>query len=100
MIRHIIMFKFTHVKNDIDRFNKSEKMKSAFGPMKLKIDVVQSYEIGVNMKKTDFSYDLAITSEFKSWEDLEAYLKHPEHQNAISICKNIEKDKAVVDYEF
>jgi len=94
------MFKFTHVKNDIDRFNKSEKMKSAFGPMKLKIDVVQSYEIGVNMKKTDFSYDLVINSEFKSWEDLEAYLKHPEHQNAISICKNIEKDKAVVDYEF
>ncbi len=100
MVRHIIMFKFKDVKNEVDKTKKLEKMKSAFSPMKSKIDVVQSYEIGINMKNTDFSYDFVITSEYKSWEDLEIYIHHPEHQKAIEICKYIEKEKAVVDYEY
>ena len=100
MIRHIIMFKFTDVKNDVDRLEKAEKMKVLFSPLKSKIEVVQSYEFGINSKKTDYSYDVVIISEYKTWEDLNTYIKHPEHQKAISFCKDIKKEKAVVDYEF
>ena len=100
MIQHTILFKFINTIDDVDKENKIKRMQSAFGNLKSKIDVVKSYVIGVNSKKTDFSYDLAITSEYESWEDLEYYLKHPEHQNAISLCKDIKKEKAVIDYEF
>jgi len=71
------MFKFTDVKNNVDRVEKAN-----------------------NSKKTDYSYDVIIISEYKTWEDLDTYIKHPEHQKAISLCKNIKKEKAVIDYEF
>lgn len=100
MIRHIIMFKFIDAKSKSDQLSKMEKMKNAFSPMKSLIDVVKSYDINFNMKQTDFSYDVVITSEYESWKDLETYIKHPEHQKAISICKDINKEKAVIDYEF
>ena len=100
MIRHIIMFKFTDVKNDEDRFEKAMRIKTTFSPLKNKINEVKSYIVGINSKKTDFSYDVAIISEYETWEDLEFYLKHPEHQKAIGICKDIKKQKAVVDYEY
>lgn len=94
------MFKFIDCKNNFEREEKVERMQSAFGNLKSKISTVKSYIIGVNSKITDFSYDLIITSEFESWEDLDFYINHHEHQNAIALCKDIKKDKAVVDYEF
>ena len=94
------MFKFTDVKDDQDKLKKAQKMKDAFGPMKSKIDVVQSYEIGINLKSTGFSFDVVIASTYKSWEDFETYIQHPEHKNAIKMCSDIQKEKAVVDYEF
>ena len=100
MIRHIIMFKFLEVKNEDDRLQKINRMKAAFSPLRNIINVVESYEVAINEKKTDFSYDVAIISEYISWENLEIYIKHPEHQKAIESCKDIKKDKAVVDYEF
>ncbi len=94
------MFKFSNIKNDMDRFEKAKKIKSVFCPLKSKIDIVKSYEIGINYKKTDFSYDVVIISEYKSWDDLDIYIKHPEHQKAIKICSKIKKEKAIVDYEY
>jgi hypothetical protein len=94
------MFKFFDVKNDSERLSKAEKMKSTFSPIKSLIKVVKSYDIKINMKQTYFSYDLVIISEFDSWEDLDAYINHPEHLNAIEICGYINKEKAVIDYEF
>lgn len=100
MVRHMIMFKFTEVKNDSDRLKKTEKIKEAFSPLEHYIPAVKAYEIVVNSKKTEFSYDLVIISEYNNWEDLETYLHHPEHQKAIKTCQNIKKEKAVIDYEF
>lgn len=94
------MFRFNNCKDDLEKILRINEMKSAFGNLKSKIDVVQSYKVAVNEKITQFSYDLTILSEYTSWEDLELYLNHPEHQKAISLCKHIEKQKAVIDYEF
>ena len=46
------MFKFTDVLNDTDRLRKAEKMKSSFGNMKSLINVVRSYDVKFNMKKS------------------------------------------------
>ena len=100
MIRHIIMFKFKEVKDDEDRLQKANRIKSAFFPLRNIINVVESYEVAINSRKTNFSYDIALISEFNTWKDLETYIEHPEHKKAIDICKDIEKEKAVLDYEF
>lgn len=94
------MFKFTDVKNDIDKLEKANKIKATFSSLRNIINVVESYEIAINSKKTAYSYDLAIISEYNNWEDLEIYLNHPEHLKAIKLCSDIQKEKAVFDYEF
>ena len=100
MVRHIIMFKFIDVKDPDDCMQKANRLKAAFAPLRNIINVVESYEVAINEKSTDFSYDVAIISEYNTWNDLETYLNHPEHQKAISSCKDIKKEKAVLDYEF
>lgn len=100
MIRHIIMFKLIEVKSDEDRLQKTNKIKSAFSPLRNTINVVESYEVAINSRKTEFSYDVALISEFSTWNDLETYIKHPEHLAAIERCKDIKKEKAAIDYEF
>ncbi|MBU8892677.1 MAG: Dabb family protein [Bacteroidales bacterium] len=99
MIKHIVMFRFTNIEHNNERLQNAIRMKNIFGPLKNKIDFIQYYETGINIKKTDFSYDFVITSVYKSLEDLKAYIEHPEHQKAIYLCKDIKKEKAVVDYE-
>jgi hypothetical protein len=94
------MFKFTEVKNDEDRLQKTNKIKSTFLPLRNIINVVESYEVAINSRKTEFSYDVALISEFNTWNDLETYINHPEHKKAIDFCKDIEKEKALIDYEF
>jgi hypothetical protein len=94
------MFKFKDVKNEEDRLQKTNKIKSTFMPLRNIINIVESYEVAINSRKTDFSYDVALISEFNTWNDLETYINHPEHIKAIEICKDIKKEKAVIDYEF
>lgn len=94
------MFKFLDVKNEDERLRKTNKIKTTFAPLRNTINVVESYEVAINLRKTEYSYDVAIISEFNTWNDLETYINHPEHQKAIDSCKDIKKDKAIVDYEF
>ncbi|MEA3316882.1 MAG: Dabb family protein, partial [Bacteroidota bacterium] len=74
-------------------------IKENFSPLKSKINIINSYEIGINSKTTKFSYDIILISEYNSWEDLNAYINHPEHKKAIQLCADIKKEKAVIDYE-
>ena len=69
------MFKFADIKNDTERSEKANKIKTTFSPLRNIINVVESYEVAINHKKTAFSYDLAIISEYNTWEDLDTYLK-------------------------
>ncbi len=100
MIKHIIMFKITDALNEEDRMKKALQMQNIFGDLKNKIECIHSYEVGINLRNTPFSYDVVINSEFATWEDLENYVKHPEHQKAIALNASIKKEKAIVDYEF
>lgn len=99
MIKHIVLFKITDAGNNDDRLNKALKMKSVFEKLIEKIDVIRSYEVGINKGDSDSAYDLVINSSFDTWSDLDEYINHPAHQEAIRLNKNIQKVKAVVDYE-
>ena len=43
MIKHIVMFRFTDIKDDNDRLEKTLQMKNIFAPLKNKIDVIKFY---------------------------------------------------------
>lgn len=99
MIHHIVLFKISEYDDEPDRQRKIEELKSIFEKQCSKIQAVKSFEVGVNFNTSNFAYDVAINSTFRTMDDLKAYLFHPDHLYAIEKAGTIPKDKVVLDYE-
>lgn len=98
MIRHIVMWKF---RRDIDETPQqvAEEMKSRLEALNGKIDGLLRAEVGVNAKESASSYDAVLTSDFPSWEALDAYRVHPLHVVIVNYCKERCASRVDVDYE-
>ena len=95
MITHIVLFKLTDpsAENLATTLNKLLSMDG-------KIDLLRHLEAGVDVVRSERSYDIALTTRFDSLEDLQAYQIHPYHAGEIvphmkAVCSSI----AAVDYE-
>lgn len=92
MIRHIVMWKF---RPDTER--EQEQFLSGLRALQGVIPQLVSSEVGRNVNGGE--YDAALISEFRSFEDLEAYKNDPRHQAVSALCKSIRLSRAAVDYE-
>ncbi|UCG28861.1 MAG: Dabb family protein [Bacteroidales bacterium] len=99
MIHHIVMFKITKFDDEQDKVRKTEELKSTFEKLKGKIKSVKSFEVGININTSSCAYDVVINSTFRTLDDLNTYIMHPDHQYAIEKISTIPKSKIVVDYE-
>ena len=95
MISHIVLFKLTDptVENLTATRNKLLSMDG-------KIDLLRHLEVGVDVVRSERSYDIALTTRFDSLEDLQAYQIHPYHAGEViphmkAVCSAI----VAVDYE-
>ncbi|GHV15691.1 stress responsive protein [Fibrobacterales bacterium] len=61
------------------------------------IPIAVKIEAGVDFSGSD--YDIALHSEFKTAEDLNAYQKHPAHEKIIEWVKEVRESRAAVDFE-
>jgi len=95
MIKHIVAWNFD---NENKREN-IEMVKDLLESLPNKIPEILEFEVGVNLKKTEFSKDLVLISEFKDLAALRAYAEHPEHQKAVKIINYYVTDRVVVDFE-
>ncbi|SRR6056297_505030 len=99
MIRHIVLFKLKNIKSEKEKSEKENQLIQCFGNLKSSISSLQHLEVKKNEGKNPAAYDVGIYAEYASWEDLDSYSQHPAHQQAIKQCKQIAKEKAVIDYE-
>lgn len=95
MITHIVLFKLTDptVENLTATKNKLLSMEG-------NITLLRHLEVGVDVIRSERSYDIALTTRFDSLEDLQAYQIHPYHAGEViphmkSVCSSI----VAVDYE-
>jgi hypothetical protein len=95
MITHIVLFKLTNPtsKNLTTTRNKLLSMDG-------NIDLLRHLEVGVDIIRSERSYDIALTTRFDSREDLQAYQIHPYHAGEViphmkAVCSAI----VAVDYE-
>ncbi|AJE02449.1 Dabb family protein [Geobacter pickeringii] len=94
MITHIVFFKLadpTAANIETTR----EKLESMRG----KIDELRQLEVGVDVIRSERSYDLALVTRFDSMEALQAYQVHPYHAGEViphmkSVCSSV----VAVDY--
>ncbi len=95
MITHIVFFKL----KDAAPAN-IEAAKAKLLSMNGKIDLLRHLEVGVDVIRSERSYDLALVTRFDSLAALQAYQVHPYHDGEIlpymrSVCASV----VAVDYE-
>ncbi len=76
-----------------------KKIKKELEALRGVVPELKYIEIGINGNSNE-KYDLSLISEFESWEDLKAYVVHPEHQKVSELIRQSLEQRACVDYEF
>lgn len=95
MITHIVFFKLAEASPENLTLTR-DKLLSMNG----KIEQLRFLEVGVDVIRSERSYDIALTTRFDSLDDLQAYQVHPYHAGEVvphmkSVCSAI----VAVDYE-
>jgi hypothetical protein len=95
MITHIVLFKLTE-----PTVEHVEATRNKLLSMDGNIDLLRHLEVGVDVIRSERSYDIALTTRFDSLQDLQAYQVHPYHAGEVvphmkAVCSAI----VAVDYE-
>ncbi|MRR52935.1 MAG: Dabb family protein [Deltaproteobacteria bacterium] len=95
MITHIVFFKLVESSPEI-----VQAVQEMLLSMQGKIPQLLHLEVGVDLVKSDRSYDLALVTRFASLGDLQTYQLHPYHaETVVPFVKKIAKSSVTVDYE-
>ena len=97
MIKHVVLFKFRAFDNEAEKQKKEQEIKAALLALKDKIDVLMSIEAGIN-GNSDEEFNIALTTTFDSFDDLNTYAKHPAHLEVAALIKEASEKRACVDY--
>ena len=100
MVKHIVFFKLTKALEPGKRQLQLKRMEEIFSPLGGLLHYIIEYRTGINFNDAPHSWDFVIDSVFSNKEDLQKYQDSVEHKEAIRIGSEIEKTKAVIDYEF
>jgi len=99
MIKHLVMWKLKDSAEGADKEQNACKMKKDLEALKHKIPQIKHLEVGMNFMVSDAAYDLGLYAEFANEQDLDTYLKHPEHIKAAEFVAKVRSSRAVVDYK-
>jgi len=95
MLKHIVFMKF---KAGVDATQVAD-MGKGIGSLPGKIDEIKGFEFGLDILKSERSYDFALIATFTDLDSLKRYQVHPDHipviQKVRSLCDSI----LVVDFE-
>ena len=95
MVKHIVMYK---LKEPTEQ-NK-QALKNKFLSMKGKIDLLVDIQSGVDVVKSQRSFDVVLECVFNSMEDLDKYRVHPVHVPVMEYVQKKKKKSHSVDYEY
>jgi hypothetical protein len=94
MITHIVLFKLADPSPE-----NVQKTKEVLENMEGKIPQLKYIEVGVDVLRTERSFDLSLITKFDSLEDLNAYQVHPVHKEVIAFINTVKDKTIAVDYE-
>lgn len=100
MIRHIVMFRF---KEEAEGRKKDENLDIAKKMLEDLVGVVPTLarmKVDLNSPKaSQENYDLVLTSEYETMEDLNAYIIHPAHKKVGEFMQTVRESRASIDFE-
>ena len=99
MVKHIVSFKLTKFSSLKEKQVQVKRLDETFSPLGL-LPFIVDFKTGINYNEATYAWDFVIDSVFSNKEDLEKYMESEEHLKAVKTASEIEKNKAVIDYEF
>ncbi len=99
MVKHIVFFKLTKFSSPNEKQVLVKRLDETFSPLGL-LPFIVDFRTGINYNEAAHAWDFVIDSVFSNKEDLEKYMESEEHLKAVKTASEIEKNKAVIDYEF
>lgn len=100
MIRHIVLFKLKTFESEAAKQECLQAIKAGLEGLSGKIDVLRAIRVDFNCNPEE-TWDIILTTEFDSLQDLNTYATHPEH---VAVSKQligpVKADRACVDYTF
>lgn len=96
MIQHIVMWKL----KEADKKENAQRIKKDLEALKDVISELEFIQVSFNMDIAPQSnFDVILNSQFKSFEDLDIYAKHPEHIKVVEFIKSVVEQRVAIDYE-
>ncbi|MET0887582.1 MAG: Dabb family protein [Mycetocola sp.] len=95
MIRHVAVFRF------VPEFtaDQREYWMSLLRGLPAQIPSLRSMSVGADVLRGEFSHELAIVADFDDLEGLDAYNRHPAHEEVLRISAPVKVSLATVDFE-
>ena len=94
MITHIVFFKLKDASPE-----NIEKTRDVLQGLEGNVPKLRSLEVGVDVIRSERSYDIALIAKFDSLEDLNAYQTHPVHVKVGEYINSVKESAVAVDYE-
>jgi hypothetical protein len=91
MITHIVMMK---LKDAADAPELARRLRA----LPARISEIRSYQVGIDELDGPRSWDVVLVSEFDSFDTLNAYIKHPDHQDLVAFIDQVSETRAAVDF--
>ena len=99
MIKHIVLWKLKENAEGKSKTENVQIMKAMLEGLPAKTGgCIRALEVGVNLRDSAESADIALYSEFNSLQDLERYTKHPEHLKVAEFIGKVRSERRVMDY--
>lgn len=95
MITHIVLFKFKPETTEAE----VQKLAEGLGGLPQLIEEIREFRFGVDVVRSERSYDLGLVSSFEDLDALQRYNVHPEHQKVVAQVKAIAANVVAVDFE-
>lgn len=100
MIKHIVMFKLQAGTTPEAKEPIKHELQRRLMELPSKISTILKFEVGLNVKESDRSYDVVLVSEFPDLDGLNHYAIHPAHLEVVGYIRTVCDKPAAVDYEF
>jgi len=94
MIRHIVLFRLSDRSTQNIR-QAADVLRGLAG----KVPQLRGLEVGVDVVRSERSYDIALTATFDSLGDLQEYQVHPAHQEVVKYMNRVRESAVAADYE-
>lgn len=101
MIKHIVIWQLKDQAEGKTKEENKEIFRNKLMDLVDKIPAVVSMEVGLKQDASPSNNDdVVLIAEYKTWNDLNTYNNHPDHQLVVEWVKKVVEKRSAVDYEY